>query len=65
MAKAHWVRSVSNKAVSGYDILVAEGNLPEPDWPDLKFEELFDIAFRQRFIDSQEHPVIMQLLGRS
>jgi len=65
MAKAHWVRSVSNKAVSGYDILVAEGNLAEPDWPDLNFEELFDIAFRQRFIDSQEHPVIMQLLGRS
>jgi len=65
MAKAHWVRSVSNKAVSGYDILVAEGNLAEPDFSDLNFEELFDIAFRQRFIDSQEHPVIMQLLGRS
>ena len=65
MAETNWVRSVANKHVGGYDMLVAETSLPEPEWPDVAFEELIQIAFRERLIQSADHPVVTQLLGRS
>lgn len=65
MAETNWVRIVANKAVGGYDMLVAEGNLADPDWPEVGFQELVKIAFRERLIQTPDHPVIMQLLGRS
>jgi hypothetical protein len=37
--------------------------LPEPEWPETSFEELMQIAFRGRIINSLDHPVIRQLLG--
>ena len=65
MAENKWVRSVANKAVGGYDMLVADANLAEPEWPDTSFQELVQIAFRERLIQSPDHPVVTQLLGRS
>lgn len=65
MAETKWVRSVANKAVGGYDMLVADANLAEPEWPDTSFQELVQIAFRERLIQSPDHPVVTQLLGRS
>jgi hypothetical protein len=64
-AENSWVRAASNQAVGGYDILIAEGQLAEPDWPDLDLKELLEIAFRNRIIDSEDHPVIQKLLGRA
>ncbi|WP_153146434.1 hypothetical protein [Dechloromonas sp. H13] len=65
MAESNWVRSVANMQVGGYDMFVAEAELAEPEWPDITFPELVQIAFRERLIDSPEHPVITQLRGRS
>jgi hypothetical protein len=42
---------------------VATGPLPDPNWPDLTFQEIFDIAIRDRKIDSLDHPVVRQLRG--
>jgi hypothetical protein len=64
-AETQWVRSVANKAVGGYDMLVAEAALSEPEWPDTSLDELIEIAFRGRIIQSPDHPVVAQLLGRS
>jgi hypothetical protein len=64
-AETKWVRSVANKSVGGYDMLVAQAALPEPEWPDATFEELVRIAFRERLIQDSDHPVVTQLLGRS
>lgn len=63
MAETRWVRSVANKAVGGYDMLVAEGSLADPEWPDTSFSELVHIAFRDRLIDTPDHAVVHQLLG--
>ena len=65
MAEKKWVRSVANLAVGGYDLFVADAALTEPDWPTVTFEELVQIAFRGRVIESEEHPVVQELLGRS
>jgi hypothetical protein len=64
-AEEHWVRVKSNKAIRGYDqIPVPEDvTVPEPTWPDLSFQELLRIAFRDRLIDRLDHPVIKRLRG--
>jgi hypothetical protein len=58
-----WTRVVPNLSLGAYEQEVAEGNHPEPEWPDMPFQELLRIAFRDRLIDSLDHPVIRQLRG--
>jgi len=63
-AMTQWVRLVSNMALGAYDIFVAETQTPEPEWPDLSFDELLRIAFANgRLIHSLDHPVIKRLRG--
>lgn len=64
-AETEWVRCVANKAIGGYDLLVAEAELPEPQWPKESFRELVGIAFRGRVIETFDHPLISQLQGRT
>lgn len=63
LSEKKWVRSVANMSIGGYDAHVAIGQLPEPEWPALRFEQLMEIAFRGRIVESEEHPLIRQLLG--
>lgn len=65
MAETKWVRSVANMAVGGYDMLVAEGKIAEPEWPSTTLAELLQIAFRDKIITATDHPIIRQLLGIS
>lgn len=60
-----WVRVVANMAGQAYDVFRATGDLPEPEWPDLTLKEILKIAFRDRYIDDLEHPVIRKLQGRT
>jgi len=62
-AEIHWIRIVANKFVGGYDVMVAQAPLPEPDWPEMTMEELLKIAFRGKIINSLDHPVVQKLLG--
>lgn len=58
-----WCRVTSNRELGAYEIQQALAPLPEPEWPDLSFQQILDIAFRGRFIDNPDHPVIRQLRG--
>jgi hypothetical protein len=58
-----WVRVVPNMSLGAYEISVALNGLPDPVFPDLPFRELLRIAFRDRIIDRENHPVILQLRG--
>lgn len=62
-AKTNWLRSVANKALGGYEMHIAEKDLGDPEWPAASMEKLLNIAFRDRVIVSEEHPIIRQLLG--
>lgn len=64
LAKTKWVRIQADMALSGYRIFVAEGELGDPKWPDTPFSELLDIAFKDRVIATEDHPVINKVLGR-
>ena len=62
-AESNWVRVAANMALGAYDIYEAVSQFPDPVWPDLSFERLLEIAFRDRFIDSLDHPVVRRLRG--
>jgi hypothetical protein len=63
-AKVEWVRMSANRAANAYDLAVAPGNnMPGPEWPDMPFPKLLELAFRDRFIATADHPVLKQLRG--
>lgn len=64
LAKKKWLRISANMAVGGYDVYVAEGELPEPEWPEHTIDEIVQVAFRGKIISSLKHPVVQTLLGR-
>lgn len=64
LAETQWVRISSDRGLGAYGVSVATGDLPDPEWPDKPFKEILRIAFRDRFIDSMNHPVVLRLRGR-
>ena len=62
---SHWVRMSANMSAGAYDVFEAAGSLNEPEWPDVGFKELMEIAFPlERRIDSLDHDVVKRLRGR-
>jgi hypothetical protein len=61
--QSRWVRVAANMSLGAYDVYEAMGPFPEPHWPAIGFEELLRIAFRGRYIDSLDHPVLRRLRG--
>ena len=62
-AKKVWVKIVGNKSLGAYDIIVARGDLGEPQWPDHAFGDLIKLAFHDKLIDSLQHAVIREING--
>jgi hypothetical protein len=63
-AKTNWVKLVGDRAAGLYRIYLAEGELPPPRWPNKSFEELLAIAFSNRRIDREDHPILREMYGR-
>jgi hypothetical protein len=59
-----WIRITANMHMSGYDVYEAEGELPDPEWPEHSIDDLVQVAFRGKIIPDLEHPVVQSLLGR-
>lgn len=62
-AERHWIRLMANRAVGAYEIFEATGAISEPSWPDMSLKEILRLAFRDRFIDRTDHPVLLRLRG--
>ena len=63
MATTKWVRVQANMGLGAYDVYEALGELPEPEWPELQFSEILRTAFKNRFIDTLDHPILRKLRG--
>ncbi len=63
-AMKKWVRIASNMSLRAYETFEAIGDIPEPIWPDLPFEKILKIAFRERLVDRPDHPLVQRLQGR-
>jgi hypothetical protein len=65
MATRRWIRVVSDMSLRAYTVFEAEGSIPDPEWPALTLQELLRIAFRDRYVDSANHPLVARLRGLS
>ena len=63
LAQNGWVSVRSNRAAGAYDVFRAAEALSEPEWPDLTMAEAINIAFKDHYINSPDHPVLRQLRG--
>jgi hypothetical protein len=63
LARDQWIRINANMELGGYDCLIPEGDIPDPVWPDIPFAELLKIAFRDRYITTNDHPVLRKIRG--
>jgi uncharacterized protein YbdZ (MbtH family) len=64
LAMKQWIRVTANINRGAYDYVPARGDWSEPEWPELPFAAILEIAFRDnRIIKSHDHPVIRRLRG--
>lgn len=62
-AKTKWVRLMANMAAGAYDLLEAAAQFPDPVWPEFTLQQLLELAFKGRVIDTMDHPVLRRLRG--
>jgi hypothetical protein len=63
-AMTRWVRIESDRALGGYKVVAASGEIEEPTWPKESLGELLKVAFgADRYIRSADHPVARRLRG--
>jgi hypothetical protein len=58
-----WIRVKANMGLGAYEIFEAEGVIPDPIWPELSFDAILRIAFKDRVVRSLDHPVVKRLRG--
>jgi hypothetical protein len=63
MAMTKWIRMKANMSLGAYEITVAETTIADPVWPEVSFQDLVRVAFRERVITTLDHPVIKRLRG--
>lgn len=63
MAMKKWIRVAANMSLGAYEVYEASADLPDPEWPDLDFQQALKIAFKDRFVQSLNHPVVRRLRG--
>ena len=62
-AQRTWVRVSANMSLGAYELYQATGTIPDPEWPDLPFAEILEIAFRGRILRTLDHPLVRRLNG--
>lgn len=62
-AMGHWVRVKASMALGAYEVSQATRLADVPRWPEHTFEDILHIAFKQRYIDTWDHPVLRRLRG--
>ncbi len=63
LAMTQWTRIKADMSAGQYETSVAAAEIAEPGWPELTFNELLRLAFRDAFIDTVDHPVVQRLRG--
>ena len=60
-AKEHWVQMSAGD--DHYVVFDAEGELPDPVWPDKTLNDLLKVAFKDRIIGHDDVPIMRRLRG--
>ncbi len=63
-AKVGWVRVASDRDAGCYQVFEPQADLGEPEFLDIGFEAAVQIAFKDRYIDSPDHPAVRRIRGQ-
>jgi hypothetical protein len=65
-AEKEWVRINANKSLGGYDIWTPESPMDEPVWPAVPatLKDALSIAFKGKYINAPDHPILNRLKGK-
>lgn len=61
-AKTLWTRIWWNAETSSYSHQTARADLGEPQWPDMDFQEMLEMAFNNLVIDTADHEVLRGIM---
>jgi hypothetical protein len=66
LAKKKWICMRANMHAGCYELLEATGKLPEPEFPteELTFKRMLELAFKDFYVDTLEHPLVLRLSGQ-
>jgi hypothetical protein len=62
---SNWLFVRADMALGGYTQHIATATVPDPVWPTESLKDLLKIGFRDRLIDTVDHPVLKRLRGES
>lgn len=66
IAQTKWIRIQSNRSLGAYETFEAAAEWGDADWSCVPpFRDLLKVAFKDRFIDNLEHPVLRRLRGEA
>jgi hypothetical protein len=60
-AESRWVRVTPDQSVGAYSVVVGPDKVPAPTWPDIDFQGIIRIAFKDYMISDWDHPVLKKL----
>ena len=60
-----WLRIKADMALGAYAMFEASSTIPDPIWQTASLKDLLKIGFRDKLVDSPDHPVIKRLRGES
>jgi hypothetical protein len=63
LATKSWVKMSANMSLGAYEVFEASGDIPDPEWPELSFQRILEIAFKDNFITDPNHIVVRKLMG--
>ena len=58
-----WLRPEADTHAGGYNYAEPIATIPDPDWGNESFQTLFEVAYRDRIIDSLDHAIVKEFLG--
>jgi len=58
-----WIRMVWSMSVGAYEIFEGPSGTPDPVWPEHSFQDLLRVGFKDKIIQSLDHPVLKRLRG--
>lgn len=62
-SRTQWIRVASDMSLRAYQVFTTTAPLPDPVWPELSRQQIYERAFRDRIIRSVDHPVLKRLRG--
>ncbi len=63
LAKANWIRIFADAGQKQYRVMKALSDIDGPKFPGKPMNELLEIAFKNRVIDNDDHPICRKLRG--